>query len=164
MPALSILFVLLAIPILEITVFILVGGQIGVPATLAMILVTAVIGTIFLRQQGLSTIRRIQQAAQQNQLPADALVDGLMIAIAGILLLTPGFVTDTLGFLLFVPLVRRWLVRQAKSRINVVVQNNVHTNDRPSGPSAPKDPGGGTIDLDDDDYHVSDPDKSPWRN
>ena len=90
-------FLLLFIPILEIVVFILVGGQIGVVATLAMILFTAILGSILLRIQGFSIVNRIREQTERGELPGRELGNGAMILAAGILLLTPGFVTDTLG-------------------------------------------------------------------
>jgi len=87
-------FLLLFIPILEIAVFIMVGGQIGVASTLGMILVTAILGSILLRIQGISTLARIQEKSRDGAIPGKELVNGVMIMIAGVLLLTPGFVTD----------------------------------------------------------------------
>ena len=110
-------FLLLFIPILEIAVFILIGGQIGIFATLGMILLTAVIGSILLRVQGISILSRIQEKSQNNQLPGEELVNGVMIMIAGVLLLTPGFVTDSIGFLLFFPPFRKFLWSSVASRI-----------------------------------------------
>ena len=113
-------FLLLAIPILEITVFILVGGQIGVFPTLGMILVTAILGTFFLRQQGLSILQKLQAESRSGNIPGRELVHGAMIMIAGVLLLTPGFVTDSIGFLLFFPPFRDLAWNFLKTRINVI--------------------------------------------
>ena len=103
MPFALVPFMLLVIPVVEIAAFIAIGGQIGIAATLLMIVVTAVIGTFLLRIQGLGLVREIQTKMEKGELPGRALGDGAMIVVAGILLLTPGFVTDGLGFLLFVP-------------------------------------------------------------
>ena len=99
-------FLLLALPVAEIAVFIVVGQYIGLLATLAMILVTAVIGSALLRIQGFGLLQRIGREAEQGRVPGRELVHGVMILIAGVLLLTPGFITDAIGFLLFVPAVR----------------------------------------------------------
>ena len=103
MPFALIPFLLLAIPILEIAVFILVGNAIGLWPTLGLVILTAVIGSILLKQQGLWTLARSQAEIGAGRVPGRDLVSGVMIAMAGVLLLTPGLVTDALGFLLFVP-------------------------------------------------------------
>ena len=111
MPVRILPIILLVVPILEIAVFILVGGQIGLGWTLLLILATAVLGTILLRQQGFAVLRQIQEDANLGRVPAAAMAHGVLIIVAGVLLLTPGFVTDALGFLLFAPGVRVWVWR-----------------------------------------------------
>lgn len=101
----------LVVPILEIAVFILVGQQIGLGWTLLLILVTAIAGTMLLRQQGFGVLNRIRDDVNAGRMPAEAMADGVLILVAGILLLTPGFVTDALGLLLFVPAFRAWVWR-----------------------------------------------------
>lgn len=120
MPFALIPFLLLAIPIAEIGAFIVIGGQIGVLPTLLMILVTAIIGTFLLRYQGLGLINTIRNETAAGRVPGKAVGEGAMILVAGILLLTPGFITDFLGFLLFVPTVRSAIWRFVASRITVV--------------------------------------------
>lgn len=97
---------LVAVPIIEIGVFIQVGGVIGVGATLAIVVLTAIAGTVLLRRQGLATLQRAQQKLSSEELPLAELFDGACILFAGALLLTPGFVTDAVGLLLMVPPVR----------------------------------------------------------
>ena len=109
---LIIFLLFLLVPLLEIGVFIEIGGLIGLLPTLGLILLTAAVGTWQLRVQGLSTLARARQQMEQGQLPARELYDGFCLIIAGALLLTPGFVTDAFGFALFVPAFRR-LLRQA---------------------------------------------------
>lgn len=121
MPLALVFLLLIAIPALEIAVFIVVGGRIGVLATLALVLLTAVIGTLLLRVQGLSVVARIRAETDRGRLPGRELGDGLMIVIAAVLLLTPGFVTDTAGLVLFVPAVRAAIWRLIAPRISVVV-------------------------------------------
>lgn len=106
---LFIVLILIAIPVTEIAVFIQVGGAVGVLPTLIIIVITAMAGASLLRQQGLQTLNRIRQSVDQQQFPAAELFDGLCLIIAGAFLLTPGFVTDGVGFLLFLPPVRRLL-------------------------------------------------------
>jgi UPF0716 protein FxsA len=100
-------FLLLVIPLAEIAAFVVIGGQIGVWATLGMVLLTAAIGSFLLRWQGVGLFNKINTEMRANRVPGRELVHGVMILVAGVLLLTPGFVTDSLGFLLFVPGVPR---------------------------------------------------------
>ena len=151
-------FVLLIIPILEIAAFILIGQQIGIAATLAMIVVTAIIGSFLLRMQGFGLLARIQAETGKGRVPGRELVHGVMILVAGVLLLTPGFITDTLGFLLFVPAIRDMAWRFLKDRVTVTtVGMPGSAQDR----SPPHD--GRTIDLEAEEFHADDPSSSPWK-
>ena len=111
MPVRIMPILLLVVPILEIAVFILVGGEIGVGWTVLLVLLTAILGTFLLRQQGFGVLEQIREDVNAGRVPAAAMAHGVLIIVAGVLLLTPGFVTDALGFLLFVPGVRRWVWR-----------------------------------------------------
>lgn len=100
---------LLSVPLLEIYLLISMGRVIGAGATILVVVFTAVLGAWLLRLQGLGTLARVQAASQAGQLPAVELVEGLILLVAGALLLTPGFFTDALGFLSLVPSIRRRL-------------------------------------------------------
>jgi UPF0716 protein FxsA len=131
-----ILAAFIAVPLNEIALFIEVGGLIGLGWTLAVIVATAVAGTILLRVQGLATLERARRAFDQGQLPAHALFDGLCLLFAGALLLTPGFATDMVGFLLFVPAVRAALRRFAARHITFfATTRGFHGEGRPPGDS-----------------------------
>lgn len=123
-----ILAIFVGVPIVEIAVFIKVGGLLGLWPTLAIVILTAIIGTTLLRLQGLSTLQRAQAALARNELPLREVFDGLCLLLAGALLLTPGFVTDAAGILLFIPPVRdgiRHLVgRYILSRHDVHVEQH----------------------------------------
>ncbi|MBI78430.1 MAG: exlusion protein FxsA [Rhodospirillaceae bacterium] len=106
---LTILIALIFLPIIEIAVLIALGGEIGIWNTIILIVVTALIGAWILRQQGLATLRDAHQSLGQQTFPVSALFDGVCLLLAGAFLLTPGFVTDALGFLICIPLVRRVL-------------------------------------------------------
>lgn len=106
---LLLLLIFIAVPIAEIAVFIEVGERFGLWPTLATVILTAVIGTTLLRWQGLATLARATESMQRNELPLDEVVTGVCLLFAGALLLTPGFITDAVGFALFVPPVRRFL-------------------------------------------------------
>ena len=100
---LLILLIFICLPILEITVLIDVGERIGFFNTLSIVILTAIAGTTMLRWQGLSVLARAQESLRENRLPMEEVFDGLCLVFAGVLLLTPGFVTDTIGLLLFLP-------------------------------------------------------------
>ncbi len=101
-----IFILLLGVPMVEIGVFIEVGGLIGLWPTIVVIFITAAIGTGLLRAQGLAVMYRAQEALSRGEMPLAQVFDGLCLLFAGALLLTPGFVTDVVGFLLFVPQLR----------------------------------------------------------
>ena len=100
---------ILLVPLIEIALFIVVGGVIGLWPTLALSVITAFLGTFLIRRQGLSIIARAQSELANNRLPVAELFDGLCLFVAGALLLTPGFATDTIGGLLLIPHLRQWL-------------------------------------------------------
>ena len=116
----------IAVPLIEIGLFIEVGEAIGLWSTIAVVVLTAVVGTALLRHQGLSTIVKVQRFLDQGVMPVDALFDGFCILIAGLLLLTPGFFTDAVGFLFFTPPVRA-LLRKFLAR-HVQIQTSGHAN------------------------------------
>ena len=101
--AIVLLAAFILVPLIEIAVFIKVGGWIGLWPTLALIVLTAVLGTWQLRAQGIATLARARSQMERGVMPARELFDGLCLLVAGALLLTPGFVTDAMGGLLFVP-------------------------------------------------------------
>ena len=109
----------LAIPIIEIYLLIQVGQVIGAGWTILAVVATAVIGVWLLRIQGLSTLMRAQQKMQTGELPAHEMLEGIGLIVAGALLLTPGFFTDAVGFLLLFPPTRIWLVTRVTSRMVV---------------------------------------------
>lgn len=117
------LFVLfVAIPMLEIALFIQVGGFLGLWPTLGIVLLTAFVGTILVRSQGLAAISEIQSKISQVRDPTEALANGAMILAAGLLLLTPGFFTDAVGLSFLLPPVRKLVFDWAKTRIKIQTQ------------------------------------------
>ncbi len=106
---LLILFIFVAVPIAEIAIFIEAGHLLGVWTTLALILITAIIGSGMLRYQGLRALRNTQDALHRNELPVREVLTGLCLLFAGVLLLTPGFLTDCIGFFLLIPKLRLFL-------------------------------------------------------
>lgn len=106
MPFILILSAFIGVPILEIAVFIKAGEIVGLWPTLAIVVLTAIIGAALLRAQGLATLARARHSLDRGEIPVEEVFTGLCLLVAGAFLLTPGFVTDSLGFLLFLPPVR----------------------------------------------------------
>lgn len=116
---LLILAAFIMIPMIEIGLFIKVGGAIGLWPTLFVVIATATAGVALLRHQGLSALARLQQSLDRGEMPLETVFEGFCLLAAGALLLTPGFFTDALGFALFMPPVRTLLRRLIASRIQV---------------------------------------------
>jgi len=113
------LFAFIAVPMIEIALFIQVGGVIGIWWTLLIVLLTAITGSYLVRNQGLRELANLQRSFSELDDPTEPLANGAMILFAGALLLTPGFFTDIVGLSLLVPGVRRAAFVWAKSRIKV---------------------------------------------
>jgi UPF0716 protein FxsA len=118
------LFLLFAIlPIVEIALLINVGEQIGGWNTVAIVIMTAIAGAYLVRQQGLTTLMQAQQKMQLGALPGQEMAEGLLLVIAGVLLVTPGFVTDTIGFLFCLPVSRPFIATLLLKSLSVRVVN-----------------------------------------
>lgn len=120
MGRLLLLFVLL--PAVELALLIEVGSRIGTFATLGLIVMTGTVGAALARRQGLGVLRRLREETEAGRLPATALVDGVLILVAAALLVTPGILTDGVGFLCLVPAFRRWLRRATLRRLERAVR------------------------------------------
>jgi UPF0716 protein FxsA len=114
------LLVFFITPIIEMYLLIRVGGYIGALSTIVLVMVTAVVGVALLRVQGLATLTRGLGRLEGGELPAREMAEGILLAVAGALLITPGFVTDVLGFLLLFPPARAAVVRRMLDRVVVV--------------------------------------------
>ena len=106
---LRLLLLFTPVPLVELYLLFQVARVTGAAATVALVLVTGILGAALARRQGLEVWKRIQREAAQGQVPAAGLMDAVLILVAGIMLITPGLLTDTLGFLLLVPPARAWL-------------------------------------------------------
>lgn len=113
------LIAFIAVPLIEIALFIQVGGAIGLWSTLLVVVITAIIGTYLVKQQGLRVLADLRGQMSNMRDPTESLVHGAMILFSGALLLTPGFFTDAVGFSFLVPAVRSKVFEVAKSRVNV---------------------------------------------
>ena len=108
------------IPVVEIYLLIQIGTIFGALTSIALVIVTGFLGAYLARIQGLQTLFRIQESLREGQMPSSELLDALLIGIAGLVLLTPGFLTDAFGFLLLIPntrtAIKQWLHRQIEVR------------------------------------------------
>ena len=135
--AIILLAALIIVPVLEISLFIKIGSWIGLWPTVFVVIVTAAGGATMLRIQGLAVLRGAQNSMARNELPLEDVFNGLCLLVAGVLLLTPGFFTDALGFLLFVPVFRhilgkviwQWAARHGATHVS----EKTFGDDRPVG-------------------------------
>ena len=150
--------ILLIAIFIEIAGFIIVGKQIGVLATLGLIILSMVAGFVLLRVQGITLLTKMQSELAAGHMPDRELAHGALLIMAAILLIVPGFVTDIIGILLFIPQIRdllwKWLSK--KMTVRTTFSSGFTKNNYDNNHSQ-------TIDLDAEDYHSSDPEHSPWR-
>lgn len=163
MTGLIIFAILFGIPIVEIALFIQVGDLIGLWPTVGTILATALIGTVLVRAQGIAVLTRIRTETEQGNLPVGDLLSGACLVIAGLLLVTPGFLTDFLGFVLLIPglrlLIGALLVRALIRKGGTVHFQSAHFGSRGmGGRTNGRGYDDGTIDGD---YTVIDPEEGP---
>ena len=147
-----VLLLFLAVPLIEIGCFIVIGQAIGLWPTLAGVVVMGVVGSLVLRVQGLSLLNEIRQSVDQGQLPARALADAMMVFVAGILLLLPGYFSDAIGLLLLIPAVRRGIYSFLRSRVQVVSTTSAGFGYAEQGEPLRRDLPDGTVDLDSDEW------------
>ena len=131
------LIAFVAVPIIEIALFIQVGGLIGMWSTLAIVILTAILGTSLMRAQGRIAITNLQRSFSELDDPTEPLAHGAMILISAVLLLTPGFFTDAMGFALLVPGIRTAVFHYLRKRIRVqnFTMGSAHTTHRPTDPN-----------------------------
>lgn len=122
MPFLLLLFI--GLPLIELYFLIKIGSVIGAVPTIALSIFTAVLGTWLVRRQGFGVLMRVRDALARDEVPALELLDGVLILMAGLVLLLPGFLTDIFGFLLLIPPLRRWAVRRYVRVIPVHTQTS----------------------------------------
>ena len=134
---------LLLVPIVEIGLFIQVGGAIGLWPTLGIVVLTAIVGTYILRIQGARALLDLRRSIGSLSDPTPPLAHGAMILVAGVLLLTPGFFTDALGFALLVPAIRDLLIARLRGRIRF---QTATMGPRPEGPARSRRPDDRVID------------------
>ena len=138
------LIAFIAVPLVEIALFIQVGGFIGLWPTLLIVLVTAIIGSTLVRSQGAQEMANLRGSFQNLKDPTESLANGAMILFAGALLLTPGFFTDFVGFGLLLPPVRTAVYKHLRARVNVASftmgeQQQHYQQQRPQQPRGTQD-------------------------
>jgi len=143
---------LLALPLVEIALFIVVGRAIGVLPTLALIVLAAIAGGLLLRQQGLGVVARMRNSVNAGAIPGREMFEAMLIGLAALLLLLPGFLSDIAALALLVPAVRHWLFARLAGRVRVVETTTSYRHR--TEPADPRLEGPQSLDLDAD----------QWRN
>ncbi|WOX06143.1 FxsA family protein [Microbulbifer pacificus] len=128
------LVLFIVLPILEMWLLITVGEKIGALPTIGLVLFTAVVGVALLRRQGISTLMRAQEKMRAGEVPAREMAEGIFLAVGGALLLTPGFITDALGFICLIPGLRQLVLGKLLNHIVVIRPGyGPHTGGREQG-------------------------------
>ena len=120
----SVLIAIILVPIIEIYLFIKIGSQIGALTTITLIFVTAILGIIYARYEGLNTLKSAFVQLIKNEIPAYEIISGAVITFAAILLIIPGFATDTIGFLLIFPFSRILILKTLSSKFQMKKKTN----------------------------------------
>lgn len=168
---LRLIALLLLIPLFDVLLLVVVANFIGVVQTVLIVVLTALIGMLLVRAEGRHTLRKIQRKLAQGEAPTDELVDGGLLLVSGVMLLTPGLVTDLIGLILVIPVTRypvrvatkKWVVSPyLDAKTGGFASGNVYVGGFPGGDDGGQGPGpagGNSYDMDDDVYDI-DPDGS----
>ncbi len=119
----TVIISIILIPIIEIYLFIKIGSQIGAFNTISLVFITAIVGIIYARYEGLNTLKSGLSQILKNELPSYEIISGAAIAFAALLLIIPGFATDLFGFILIFPLTRKILLKRISKNINTKKKN-----------------------------------------
>lgn len=141
---------ILGLPLAEIAGFVVVGREIGVAATLLLVFLSAIVGIVLLRIQGFEVMRRVQEAARTGNDPGLDVLGGALTFLAAILLIVPGFISDTIGLLLFLPPLRRALADLLRRRMTILTGGTGFYHSGGGGREARRGPV--IIDLDEDEF------------
>ena len=155
LPRLLLLFIL--VPLVEVALLVVVDRAIGLPATIATIFLTGVLGAALTRREGLRTLATYREAVAAGRLPSRELIEGVLILLAGAVLLTPGLLTDAVGFSLLVPRIRRWVASAVGERATQHVRSRAERFRQSLWESAgaTQPPQGDVIDVDFDRVHAA---------
>ena len=153
-------------PLAEIAGFIVVGKLIGVWATLGLVILSVVLGAMLLRIQGIGILQRISAESRNGGDPGREMVHGAMIVVPAIFLMLPGFISDIIGLLLFIPAVRDLAWTMLRKRIVVVGNSRAFRRGQAAGagPQARPRDAGTVVDLDESDFHREPKRNSPWSD
>ncbi|WFU08903.1 membrane protein FxsA [Rhizobium sp. CB3090] len=162
--------VVFLMPLAEIAGFVIVGKMVGVWATLGLVILSALLGVALLRIQGIGILQRISAESRNGGDPGREMVHGAMIVVAAFLLMLPGFISDIIGLLLFIPAIRELAWKVLRKRI--VVLGSSRAFRRGAGPGAGSASGpqtrphgpGNVVDLDETDFHREPNRNSPWSD
>ncbi len=122
----KLLFLFVVVPFVELYILIELGTRIGAMPTLGIVIITGIVGAALAKHQGLEVLRRIQIEMSSMQMPGDAMFDGVLVLIGGILLMTPGILTDITGFLFLIPFSRGILKLYIKNWVSRKIQSSEH--------------------------------------
>jgi len=131
--ALRLLLLFIVLPIVELMLLIKIGGLIGFLPTIALVIVTAFVGSQLVRRQGLTVLARIRESQAKGEVPTLPLLDGAALLFAGFMLLTPGFITDICGFVLLIPGLREKLARGLVSKVVIMTPAGTAAGSRYAG-------------------------------
>ena len=120
----ALLILIIGIPLIEIYLFIKIGSYIGAFNTISLILLTAIIGVWYARYEGFNTLKSGISQLMKNEIPLYEMISGAALAFAAILLIIPGFLTDIVGFLLIIPITRKFLIKPISSKFEHVKKND----------------------------------------
>jgi UPF0716 protein FxsA len=118
----KLILIFVTIPLVEMLILIKMGELIGFWPTILLVIVTGIVGATLAKMQGFLVLTRIQRELNAGRIPKDEVIEGLLVLIGGIVLLTPGLLTDLCGFALMIPAVRRWVARLLKARFGKMIQ------------------------------------------
>ena len=140
MPFFILLFLFIFVPVFEISLLINIGKTIGGFNTIAFVIFTAILGAYLVKQQGIETMQKVQKEMNSGRMPAMQMAEGVALLFAGAVLLTPGFLTDAIGFALLVPFIRQTMIAWVakKGIVKTQTSNGGFTGDFQSAETAKK--------------------------
>ncbi|CAD7049253.1 membrane protein FxsA [Pseudorhizobium endolithicum] len=154
---------LILLPLAEIAGFVVVGQWVGVWSTLALVLLSGMLGMLLLRMQGLQVLRQLSEEGREGRVPGETIVHGAMIVVASLLLMIPGFITDIIGIALFIPSLRRLIWSSIGRRFVVAGSSSFRREYRYTGKQNTGSQGR-VVDLDEEDFHREANPSSPWSD
>jgi UPF0716 protein FxsA len=146
--------VILALPLLEIAGFVVIGGRLGLGLTLLWVLIAAILGLGLIRHGGLNALTKLQASLNQQREPGHSLIDGAVMVVAGLLLVVPGFVSDVLALILILPVTRNFLLRRAAKHFETRIYRS---GSSPGHPGRAGNPAGNGPTVIDGEFEIVEP-------